>query len=262
MKTIKHLLPVAFLLIAIGICFPSNAQSKKKTKEKIFENVVEKADKWGIGEKIPGWKLIKAKATGKKTLMGLSVGYGNLSLTDFTLPQHQGITNDMQFYDGIAFDGGVQWSLRLKIIFYRNKQFSIHTGIGYESDIFKFKDVAFVNTDGTYATTDEKMVARYITVPLQFKYKAAKKFSVHAGVIGGLNFNTSHTGEKFLWSSNGFDHTARREFKNFNPFKLDAQAGITLYHVTFYFKYGLLDTFDSDSDFSAHTMTWGFSLGI
>ena len=250
-----------FVFVGSGMT-DANAQSNKKKKEKVLESVVEKADKWGIGEKIPGWKLIKAKATGKKTLMGLSIGYGNLGLTDFTLPASSVTGGAVQPYDGISFDGGSQWSIRLKVIFYQNKQFSIHTGLGYESDIFKFKDLAFINPNGSYVTTDEKMVARYITVPLQFKYKAAKSFSIHAGLIGGINFNTSHTGEKFLWDADSFNYTARREFKDFNPFKIDAQAGITLYHITLYFKYGLLNTFKSDSDFSAHAMSCGISLGI
>ena len=244
----RNILIICLLVLVSCAVIDVNAQSKKKTKEKVFENVVEKADTWGIGEKIPGWSLIKAKASGKKTLMGLSLGYGNLSLTDFS-----GMDN--------KFDGGTQWSIRLKVIFYRNKQFSIHTGIGYESNIFKFNDVYFTKNSSPLIS-DEKMVARYITVPLQLKYKLAKSFSVHAGLIGGLNFNTSHTGEKFLWDANGIDYTARKEYKDFNPFKLDAQAGITLYHITFYFKYGLLDTFSSDSDFSAHAMSWGISLGI
>ncbi|MBR1627292.1 MAG: outer membrane beta-barrel protein [Bacteroidales bacterium] len=236
-----------FTCIFFGI-HDINAQSKGSKKEKILTDIVEKADKWGVGEKIPGWGLIKAKATGKKTLMGLSLGYGNLGLTDFN--------------DDISFDGGTQWSIRLKIIFYQNHHFSIHTGIGYESNIFNFKDVSFSDNNGSAFSTDEKMVARYFTVPLQFKYKLSKSLSVHAGFIGGLNFNTSHTGEKFLWGKDDIDYTARKEFKNFNPVKFDIQAGLTLYHVTFYLKYGLLDSFESDSNLSAHAMSWGISLGI
>ncbi|MBQ9254761.1 MAG: outer membrane beta-barrel protein [Bacteroidales bacterium] len=248
--------------IVIGGLPTANAQSNKKKKEKFFENVVEKADQWGIGEKIPGWSLIRAKATGKKTLMGLTFGYGNLGLTDFTIPERTDALGSPLLNDNTTFDGGTQWSIRLKVIFYRNKQFSIHTGIGYESNIFKFKDVSFANSVSPGITTEEKLVARYITVPLQLKYKLAKSFSVHGGVIGGLNFNTSHTGDKYLWTIEDTDYTARKEFKDFNPFRLDAQVGLTLYHVTFYFKYGLLDTFKGDDTFSAHAMSWGISLGI
>ena len=239
---------ICLCAVILGTIGNVNAQSNKKKTEKIISSLVEKADKIGIGEKVPGWKLIKARATGKKTLLGMSLGYGNLGLTDFS-----SINN---------YDGGTQWSIRLKIIFYQNKQFSIHTGIGYESNIFKFKDVNFTDSYNTTFYTDEKLVARYITIPLQAKYKLSKNFSAHAGLIAGLNFNTSHTGEKFLWNANNVDYTARREYTDFNPFKLDAQAGITLYHVTFYFKYGLLNTFTSDADLSAHAMSWGISLGI
>ncbi|MBO6118571.1 MAG: outer membrane beta-barrel protein [Bacteroidales bacterium] len=251
-------------LLAVVCCglTDADAQSNKKKKEKILENVVEKADELGVGEKIPGWKLIKAKATGRKTLMGLSLGYGNLGLTDFTMPNRLFDASGNPL-DKNKFDGGTQWSIRLKIIFYRNKQFSIHTGLGYESNIFKFQDVYFpspLTASGNLA--EEKLVARYVTVPLQFKYKLSKPFSLHAGLIGGVNFNNSHTGEKFLLSADNFDYTARKEFKDFNPFKLDAQAGFTLYRLTFYFKYGILNTFKSDSDFSAHAMSWGISLGI
>lgn len=239
---------ICLCAVVLGTIGNVNAQSNKKKKEKVISSLVEKADKIGIGEKIPGWKLIKARATGKKTLLGMSLGYGNLGLTDFS-----GIDN---------YDGGTAWNIRLKIIFYQNKQLSIHTGIGYESNIFKFSDVYFTDSYNTTFLTNEKLVARYITIPLQAKYKLAKNFSAHAGLIAGVNLNTSHTGEKFLWSADGVDYSARQKYKDFNPLKLDLQAGVTLYHVTFYFKYGLLNTFKSNASLSAHATSFGISLGI
>lgn len=257
MKMQKFLAIILSCLVLFGAMNTTMAQDKKKKqKSKALTTIVEKADKYGIGDKIPGWSLIRAKATGKKTLLGLSLGYGNLGLSDFGFNGSNATAP--------SIDGGTQWNIRTKIIFYRSHSFSIHTGIGYESDILKLNNLNATLWDSTLSPTnmEGKLVARYITIPLQFKYKFSSSFSLHAGLIGGINFNTSHTGKKYFWEENNIDYSAREDYNDFNPLKLDVQAGFTLYHITFYAKYGITDMFKSDAVYSCHPFTWGISLGI
>ena len=141
---------------------------------------------------------IKAQKQGKDKLnFTLQLGYGisgwsnRVSSIDnlFASPKGQ---YSLSYSDS--------WSLGFRYEYKFNKRWSISTGLGYESNIFRFENNLMltdingskrIDFDTTSLETESRLVARYVTLPLFVKFKVHKSFNVHVGAIAGVNFRTS-----------------------------------------------------------------------
>lgn len=253
MKRNKILAVTLLFAFALAAFTPMPAQAQKGSKiKKNRERAANLAEDLGLDNYIPFMKYLRKDRN--RTKFGLAVGYNNFAPTsiDDAFP----FTYAPSMTEDFIFDGGYAWNLKFKIMFYRGYNFSIQTGLGYESDVFRFHA-----EDNTFSLSEGKLVARYITVPLQLKYKFSNKFAVHAGVTGGIQVAPKYP-LSLSSDTPDFRSVVECEEANLAPFKLDAQAGFTVYHVTFFVKQALLNTFDSDYPVNFKPLSVGVSLGL
>ena len=214
---------------------------------------------------------IKAQKQGKDRVnTSLQLGYGILGWSNrvssidnlFASPKGQ---YTLSYSDN--------WSLGFRYEYKLNKRWAISTGLGYESNIFRFENNVMltdingdkrIDFDLSPIETESKLVARYVTLPLFVKFKVYKSFNVHVGAIAGVNFRTSSTGFKRDYEIPNAEVEERwgTKYDNFKPLKLDVQAGFGWNSVNFYAKYSVISMFKDNKEVAAYPFSVGVSLGL
>ncbi|MEA4968337.1 MAG: outer membrane beta-barrel protein, partial [Bacteroidaceae bacterium] len=165
------------------------------------------------------------------------------------------------------------WSLGFRYHYKLSKRWSISTGLGYESNIFRFENNVMltdingdkrIDFDLSPIETESKLVARYVTLPLFVMFKVHKSFNVHVGAIAGVNFRTSSTGFKRDYEIPNAEVEERwgKKYDNFKPLKLDVQAGFGWNSVNFYAKYSLIPLFKDNKEIELYPYSVGVSFGL
>jgi hypothetical protein len=154
--------------------------------------------------------------------------------------------------------------------FFPEYLFSITTGIGYQSNIFNFSN-GFDNynfttnpTTNNYSIEENKLVARYITVPLLLRVNFNEDFRVYFGAMGGINYRCDHTGFKRSWIENGeiTEQYSGASFKNFNTFKADAMFGFGYKDFSFYVSHSLTNIFSTNFPEYKAPFSFGIFVGL
>ena len=194
----------------------------------------------------------------------LAIGYSYLNWSAenlFTLP-----TQASNYH----LNWSSRWDILIDMTFFPEHLFSITTGIGYQSNIFNFSN-GFDNynfttnpTTNNYSIEENKLVARYITVPLLLRVNFNKDFRVYFGAMGGINYRCDHTGFKRSWIENGeiTEQYSGASFKDFNTFKADAMFGFGYKEFSFYVSHSLTDIFSTNFPEDKAPFTFGIFLGL
>jgi hypothetical protein len=202
----------------------------------------------------------------KKVLFNseLAIGYGYLNWSEenlFTLP-----TQASNYH----LNWSSRWDILINMTFFPEHLFSITTGIGYQSNIFNFSN-GFDNynfttnpTTNNYSIEENKLVARYITVPLLLRVNFNEDFRVYFGAMGGINYRCDHTGFKRSWIENGetTEQYSGASFKDFSTFKADAMFGIGYKDFSFYASHSLTNIFSNNYPEYKAPFSFGFFLGL
>lgn len=204
---------------------------------------------------------------------GLQFGYGRLNWSKkvsnvddlFASPQNQyTLRNGNSWTMGFRYEFKFGWTHRWKI----------STGLGYESNIFRFDNNVKLTDIGTekrigFETNPaidakSKIVARYITLPLFVKVRVVKSLELHVGAIAGVNFNSSSTGFKRNYNSPNGEVKERWGYKydNFKPLKLELQAGFGWNVFNFYAKYAVTPLFKNYREIVVYPFSSGISFGL
>jgi len=166
------------------------------------------------------------------------------------------------------------WSFGFRYKFDLSYRWILSTGIGYESNIFRFdNNVMLTDISGEKRIDFEtdpainaksKLVARYVTLPLFVKFRVANEFNVHVGAIAGVNFRTSSTGFKRNYDVPNGEVQERwgTKYDNFKPLKLDLQAGFGWDIMNFYVKYSLTPMFKDNKEIEVYPFSAGISFGL
>ncbi len=174
----------------------------------------------------------------------------------------------------LKFWGGQRWMIGFYTTFFPKSWVSIHTGVLYQSDVFKFKNNVDWDGNGTKAITstttsnESKIVARYVDIPLILGFNVGKawqsSFAVEMGVIGGLNFRTSHTGFKTNYDNNGkhIEESWGTEYNNFNKLKLDAHFGVKWNDIQIYCEQALTPLFKDNTEIKVYPFSFGIMIGL
>ena len=194
----------------------------------------------------------------------LAIGYSYLNWSAenlFTLP-----TQASNYH----LNWSSRWDILIDMTFFPEHLFSITTGIGYQSNIFNFSN-GFDNynfttnpTTNNYSIEENKLVARYITVPLLLRVNFNEDFRVYFGAMGGINYRCDHTGFKRSWIENGeiTEQYSGASFKDFNTFKADAMFGFGYKEFSFYVSHSLTDIFSTNFPEDKAPFTCGTFLGL
>ena len=197
----------------------------------------------------------------------LGFGYGLLGMGDDMFKF--GMDND-----AYSLKWSSRWDIMLMINILPDNFFFPSIGIGYESDIFKFSNPqgfydAHTDLISQVGTEKTKLVARYITLPvmLNFNFFPTHRHSLtlKAGVVGGLNFNTSHTGLKLEYENalgNNVEEYTGSNYKNFNTLKLDAMIGLEYTGFTIYYRQSMTNMFKDSKETPAYPFSFGIMFGI
>ncbi len=170
---------------------------------------------------------------------------------------------------------GSSWTMGVSANFRIYKRLGGVLGIGYESDVFKFREWVKLDKDGDYhkivpetdgslSKLSSKLVARYIRVPVFLTYKLSSSLAAHGGVITNFNFNTSHTGFKrdYTQGNDKIKERSGEKFAGFRPIRLDAQVGLTYSYITLYLRYAVTPIFRDEMNMTLYPYSFGLSLGI
>ena len=201
---------------------------------------------------------IKTEESKKRTLStGLVWGYGYLNYASgnpFTVPASSSS-------DGLKWSN--KWDIMFRFTFCPDNVVSLTTGVGYQSNVFRFENDIFLVPSGI-SNAECKLVARYITVPLILDFRLAKNIKLHIGAIGGLNYRNSHTGFKCSYTKDGIttEQSTGSSFNEFNTFKADAFAGIELSGWTFYVNHSLTNMFSNSYEKDLKPFSFGIMLGL
>ncbi len=223
-----------------------------------------------LNDKVESEKIKAQKQDKDKLNFSLQLGYGILGWSNrvssidnlFASPKGQ---YTLSYSDS--------WSLGFRYVYKLNKRWVISTGLGYESNIFRFENNVMltdingdkrIDFDLSPIETESKLVARYVTVPLFVKFKVYKSFNVHVGAIAGVNFRTSSTGFKRDYEIPNAEVEERwgTKYDNFKPLKLDVQAGFGWNSVNFYAKYSLIPLFKDNKEIELYPYSVGVSFGL
>ncbi|MBQ6754365.1 MAG: outer membrane beta-barrel protein [Bacteroidales bacterium] len=174
----------------------------------------------------------------------------------------------------LKFWSGQRWMIGFYTTFFPKSWVSIHTGVLYQSDVFKFRNNVDWDGNGTEKITptnvsnESKMVARYVDIPLILGFNVGKawnsSFAIDLGVIGGLNFRTSHTGFKTSYDNNGkhIEESWGTDYNNFNKLKLDAHLGIKWGEFQIYCEQALTPLFKDNKEIKVYPFSFGIMLGL
>ncbi|MDD3287015.1 MAG: outer membrane beta-barrel protein [Bacteroidales bacterium] len=223
-----------------------------------------------LNDKVESEKIKAQKQDKDKLNFSLQLGYGILGWSNrvssidnlFASPKGQ---YTLSYSDS--------WSLGFRYVYKLNKRWVISTGLGYESNIFRFENNVMltdingdkrIDFDLSPIETESKLVARYVTLPLFVKFKVYKSFNVHVGAIAGVNFRTSSTGFKRDYEIPNAEVEERwgTKYDDFKPLKLDVQAGFGWNSVNFYAKYSLIPLFKDNKEIEVYPFSVGVSFGL
>lgn len=223
-----------------------------------------------LNDKVESEKIKAQKQDKDKLNFSLQLGYGILGWSNrvssidnlFASPKGQ---YTLSYSDS--------WSLGFRYVYKLNKRWVISTGLGYESNIFRFENNVMltdingdkrIDFDLSPIETESKLVARYVTLPLFVKFKVHKSFNVHVGAIAGVNFRTSSTGFKRDYEIPNAEVEERwgKKYDNFKPLKLDVQAGFGWNSINFYAKYSLIPLFKDNKEIEVYPFSVGVSFGL
>lgn len=112
-------------------------------------------------------------------------------------------------------------------------------GIGYESDVYKFKN-AYVNfTDGAFQVAtpvpagdwSSRFVTRYVQLPIHVGWKSTDGvYGVRLTAIPAIGYNTKNTGLKHEMKQDGPNAKDQTNLKNeLRPYKLDVRLEFDIY---------------------------------
>lgn len=216
---------------------------------------------------------IKAQNLGKdKVSFGLTFGYGVLNWSNGVNKVDDLFSSPNNEY---KLRMGDSWNFGLKFRYNINSKLRLYTGIGIESNVFRFENnVKITETNGdkrlAYETdplifnSKSNICARYFTIPIHIQYFFYKKFSIHAGGILGINYRNSSTGfeRKYDIPHAKITEEWGKNYDNFKPLKLDLQAGFGWSSVNFYLKYSLTPIFKDNKEMVLYPYSVGISLGI
>lgn len=213
----------------------------------------------------------KEKKKESKTDFGLQIGYGILGWSNRVSNIDNLFSSPEQEY---SLRCSSSWNLGFRYEFKLDRRWTISTGLGYESNIFRFdNNVILTDINGEKRigfetnpsiNAESKLVARYVTIPLFIKYRAVKDFTVHVGAIAGVNFRTSSTGFKRNYDIPNAEVEERwgTKYDNFKPVKLDVQAGFGWNDINFYVKYAVTPLFKDNKEIEVYPFSVGISLGL
>ncbi|MDD2577592.1 MAG: outer membrane beta-barrel protein, partial [Bacteroidales bacterium] len=223
-----------------------------------------------LNDKVESEK-IKAQKQGKDRVnTSLQLGYGILGWSNRVSSVDNLFASPKGQYSLSYSDS---WSLGFRYEYKLNKRWAISTGLGYESNIFRFENNVLltdingdkrIDFDLSPIETESKLVARYVTVPLFVMFKVHKSFNVHVGAIAGVNFRTSSTGFKRDYEIPNAEVEERwgKKYDNFKPLKLDVQAGFGWNSINFYAKYSLIPLFKDNKEIEVYPFSVGVSFGL
>ncbi len=217
-------------------------------------------------------KNLEAQKLGKdKVNFTLQVGYGILGWSNRVSSVDDLFSSPRQEY---SLNCGSSWILGFRYEFKLNRRWTISTGLGYESNIFRFKNNVMLteNNQGNHIAIETntsidpecKLVARYVTLPLFVKFRVAKSFAFHVGAVAGINFRTSSTGFKRNYDIPHGEVEERwgANYSNFKPVKLDVQAGLGWGDLNFYVKYAVTPLFKTNTETEVYPYSVGVSFGL
>lgn len=118
------------------------------------------------------------------------------------------------------------------------EQFNAGIGLGYESDVYKFKD-SYVTWSGSSFQTSTpdvsgdwstRFVTRYVQVPIHIGWVDKKElFSVRLSAIPAIGYANNNTGLKHRMKVEGKDHRDQTNLGNeLRPYKLDLRLDIRI----------------------------------
>ncbi|MBQ9255211.1 MAG: hypothetical protein IJ180_10630 [Bacteroidales bacterium] len=224
----------------------------------VFDEVVDVID---VLSDMKSSKGYTSKAN-RKMSSGFVFGYSYLNWSDdglYSTPE-----------DNYSLKWSDKWDIFYRLTFFPDNVFSFSTGIGLQSNVFRFEDgfdiyPYTVSTPTTnYSKEKCKLVARYVTVPLIAKIKLSNNIAIQVGAIGGLNYRNSHTGFKRTFKTNGekIEQSTGSSFKDFNNFKADVLLGIDVYGWTFYASHTLTNMFKNSYEKDMKPFSFGVMLGL
>lgn len=223
-----------------------------------------------LNDKVESEKIKAQKQDKDKLNFGLQLGYGITGWSNKVSSIDNLFTSPKGQYSLTYSDS---WSLGFRYHYKLSKRWAISTGLGYESNIFRFENNVMltdingdkrIDFDLSPIETESKLVARYVTLPLFVKFKVHKSFNVHVGAIAGVNFRTSSTGFKRDYEIPNAEVEERwgKKYDNFKPLKLDVQAGFGWSSVNFYAKYSLIPLFKDNKEIEVYPFSVGVSFGL
>lgn len=207
-------------------------------------------------------KIAKKRKYAEVMKVDFAFGYGYLNFSE------DGLFSTPSSNDPYALKWSNKWDFMLKFNFFPQSCVSFSTGIGLQSNVFRFDDGFDINVFSYNPTNiskeKSKLVARYITVPLIANFRVAEHVHIHAGFLGGVNYRCKHTGFKRQFKLDGekIEQSTGSHFKDFNTFKADAMLGVDLYGVTFYVSHALTNMFKDSYNKEAYPFAFGILLGM
>lgn len=233
----------------------SRSWSSREREERMTELITEFFDLLGPEINID----INTKENKRRTLStGLVWGYGYLNYASgnpFTVPASS---------SPFSLKWSNKWDIMFRFTFCPDNVVSLTTGVGYQSNVFRFDNGISLFPGSSEDNAECKLVARYVTVPLIIDFRLAKNIKLHIGAIGGLNYRNSHTGFKYSYTKDGIttEQSTGSSFNEFNTFKADAFAGIELSGWTFYVNHSLTNMFSNSYDKDLKPFSFGIMLGL
>lgn len=214
----------------------------------------------------------------KTITAGLILGYGYLNFSEdgfFSTPSSSNPYN-LKWSD--------KWDIILGVTFFAESPVSFTTGVGIQSNVFRFDNgfdidefgfnPTLSSTTSTSGSTTSlssdisldkcKLVARYITIPAIVSFNVSNHFSIHAGALAGINYRNSHTGFKrnYTLFDDKIEQSTGSHFKEFEAFKVDALLGVKVYGWTFYVSHSLTNMFKDDYPQTIRPFSFGVMLGL
>ena len=230
-----------------------------------LENIVYKAlnEKYDEKKKHKNERQTENCKTQKELNVALYFGYGytnwSKDMFSFSTPN-----NDYDLHWSSSWDLGFKFTIEPW------KKWTASIGLGYQSNIYRFDDgfslgeFTSLGNDNKSSNKHQKLVARYVVMPLMFHYSLGNEFVVKIGAIPGVNFRTSHTVYKrnYDLGKNHIEESMGTSFKDFNPFKVDAQVSIAYEGIGIYYRQSLTKIFKYNRGEKLYPFTIGLTFGF
>lgn len=169
---------------------------------------------------------------------------------------------------GMDLNWSSAWDMGLTIQTYFSKHWGLSGSLGFQSLVMNLDEGEIFNSylplpEGA-SDVHNKLVARYITLPIMVNYRINSDFIIRLGVIPGLNYRCGHTGFKRTYDLNGIHHeeSTGTSFKGFNPVKLDAQIAFKYDCLSVFYRQGITKMFKGSQHIDAYPFTIGMQIGF